>query len=94
METRKRIILMFNKSQGIVWKSLLEHADDHLLQEGGDVVFAMIGVKNYDLSDHQFLSVVWAVDKKDLKVLIPRGIVAAIIEGEQATQVGFSAAPR
>lgn len=87
---RKQIVIRFDKSDG-VWETVVGIADEKERAEAAGVVIAGIGVKNYELTDHQFIQATLNVHKgKELMVLIPRSIVVTIIESKSGLgKVGF-----
>lgn len=83
MDKPAEVILQFDKSTQGFWSGFVEVVDKKTVREVGNTVIALIPVKSYSLADHQFIQLkVNMGGGKEMVVLIPRGVVVAIVEGK------------
>ncbi len=91
MDKPAQVILQFDNQAYALWKPLTDKVDGksvHLLSDGAVVAFT---VKNFNLSDHQFVQLKVAVDKgHELEVWIPRDFLKMIIQGKSDLSDAFS----
>jgi hypothetical protein len=74
------IVLRFSRPDEIYWLELVKAMTPNHVSESPTMIFANIGVKSYSLADHQFIQVKVILSGKARIILLPRNIVAFIIE--------------
>ncbi len=84
------VIFKFDKTTDGLWLGMFtETIVPEMKAEVGNAVIISILVKEYALSDHQFIQLKLDVHGRQTILQLPRGFVAAIVEGKNAAKLGF-----
>lgn len=84
------VILKFDKTTDGLWLGMFGEAiKPAVKKEVGNIVLASVLVKEYTLSDHQFIQLKLDVRGSEIILHLPRSFVAAIVEGANVEKLGF-----
>jgi hypothetical protein len=77
------VILVIDKTAEPYWWALASTFKAYI-QELGNLSFAHISVKSYNLTDHQFIQLKIDFDGHDIVAQIPRRLVGLVLEGTES----------
>lgn len=63
MDKPARVVLVFDKEGYALWKGFADKADDKAVYQLSDGAAVVLTVKNFSMSDHQFIQLKVAVNK-------------------------------
>jgi hypothetical protein len=90
MAKHSGVIFKFDKTTDVLWLGMFgEYIKFDTQKDVGDIVIASMHVKEYSLADHQFILLKVDVGGKEVALLLPRKLVAAIVEGPNLDKLGF-----
>jgi len=91
MDKPAQVILQFDKQAYALWRPLTNKADVKEVFELSDGAAVVLAVKNFNLSDHQFVQLKVAVNKgQEIELWIPRNFLKAIVQGKSDLSDAFS----
>jgi hypothetical protein len=93
MDKPAKVVLQFDRLGFSLWQSLANKADEKAIYELSDGAAVVLAVKNFSMSDHQFIQLKVAINKgKEVVVWMPRNFLKAVVEGDSDLTYGFTLA--
>jgi hypothetical protein len=90
MPNKTTVIFKFDKTTDGFWLGMFEDpVKPQMKKEIGNIVILSLLVKEYSLSDHQFIQLKLDIRGSGVILLIPRNFVGCIVEGENVDKLGF-----
>jgi hypothetical protein len=90
MAKRAGVIFRFDKATDIIWLGMFgEDIKPQMKKEVGDIVITTVLVKEYSLTDHQFIQLKLDAHGSEIILQFPRSFVVAIVEGPNLEKLGF-----
>ena len=84
------VLFRFDKTKDGVWLGMFgDQIKFETQKEVGDIVIASLHVKEYDLTDHQFIRLKINVRGAEIAILLPRVFVVGLVEGPNLDKFGF-----
>jgi hypothetical protein len=91
MDKPARVVLQFDKMGYALWRTFADKADAKAIYELTDGAAVVLTVKNFSMSDHQFIQLKVAVNKgQETVVWMPRNFLKAIVEGNSDPSYAFT----
>lgn len=90
MPNKTTVIFRFDKTTDGFWLGMFgDRINPQMKMEIGNIVILSLLVKEYSLSDHQFIQLKVDTDGSRIILLLPRNFVGGIVEGENVDKLGF-----
>jgi hypothetical protein len=90
MAKHTAVMFSFDKTTDGIWLGMFTEAIlPAMKKEVGNTVIASLRVKEYSLSDHQFIQIKLDIHNSEVIFQLPRRFVAGIVEGTNPEKLGF-----